>query len=101
MAAFRSFCRVLVVGACLAALAGCLSKNEAGGLALRCEDGLNAGYRSLDLAKAQGSGGSPAWNRAVTLLADAKVHQQFDRFARCVEQVNRARNYLQQASAPK
>lgn len=101
MAAFRSFCRILVVGGYFAAFAGCMSKNEAGGLAMRCEDGLNAGYRALDLAKARGRGGSPAWNRAATLLTDAKVQQQFDRFDRCVQQVNRATPYLRQASAPK
>lgn len=75
-------------------LAGCTQDRGDIGLGAACADGLDAGYRELNQAEANGLSGSVAWSKAATLLAAAKVQQQFEEYQNCVVKVRSARGYL-------
>ena len=74
----------------LAACAG----NPGGSSAQRCSSGLDSAFKELDLAKAQGFGGTVDWSKAAGLLAAAKVQYEFEHYPNCIEKVNRARVYI-------
>jgi hypothetical protein len=75
-------------------LAGCTQDRGDIGLGGQCADGLDAGYRELNQAEADGLSGTVAWSKAATLLAAAKVQQQFEEYQNCVLKVRKARGYL-------
>jgi len=75
-------------------LAGCTQDRGDVGLGPQCAAGLDAGYRELNHAEANGLSGSVAWSKAASLLAAAKVQQQFEEYGNCVVKVNKARAYL-------
>jgi len=74
-------------------LAGC-SGSPNGTLAQKCSSGLNQAFEELDLAKANGFGGTVDWAKAASLLTAAKVQYEFEHYPNCVEKVNRARVYI-------
>jgi hypothetical protein len=75
-------------------LSGCTQDRGDIGLGPACADGLDAGYRELNQAEADGLSSSVAWSKAATLLAAAKVQQQFEEYQNCVIKVRDARAYL-------
>ena len=75
-------------------LAGCTQDRGDIGLGGACADGLDAGYRELNHAEAGGLSGTVAWSKAATLLAAAKVQQQFEEYQNCVIKARKAREYL-------
>jgi hypothetical protein len=78
----------------ISTLAACTQDQGDIGLGGQCADGLDAGYRELNHAEANGLSGTVAWSKAATLLAAAKVQQQFEEYQNCVIKVRKARAYL-------
>lgn len=62
-----------------------------------CVEGMRMANQELEDAKVKGFSGSIQWIKAAGLLTDASVHQQFERYDRCVDKVRRARIYIKEA----
>ncbi|BBP82183.1 lipoprotein [Pseudomonas sp. Pc102] len=77
-------------------LAGCAGKT-----AYRdsCESQLDAAWRELDLAKAEGFAGTVSYSKALGLLTAAKTEQQFERFEGCTAKADKARFYIRESRA--
>lgn len=80
-------------------LVGC-SWSPNRGQGVTCANGLKSANRELKIARTKGFGGTVAYGKAATLLAAAKVQQQFDRYPNCIEKVGRARSYIRQSRIP-
>lgn len=90
---------IALAAICCFLLVGCsLSPNRGQGVA--CANGLKSANRELQIAQTKGFGGSVAYGKAATLLAAAKVQQQFDKYPNCIEKVGRARAYIRQSRIP-
>ena len=77
-------------------LAGCSQDRGDVGLGGQCSAGLDAGYRELNQANADGFGGAVKWSKAASLLGAAKVQEQFAEYQNCVIKVRTARRYLRE-----
>ncbi|MBK0400867.1 hypothetical protein H0I76_16830 [Limibaculum sp. M0105] len=89
--------RANVVGVVFcAALLGCSGDSADYGLGPACAGGLEAGYRELNQAEADGLSGSVKWSKAASLLAAAKVQEQFGEYQNCVIKVREARAFLRE-----
>ena len=88
----------LVIVAILGTLAMSACTGEPGepSLATPCADGLSTASRELRNAEARGLTGSVQWTKAASLLAAAKVQQQFEEYQNCVIKVREARGYLRE-----
>ncbi len=88
----------LVIVAILGTLAVSACTGEPGerSLATPCADGLSTASRELRNAEARGLTGSVQWTKAASLLAAAKVQQQFEEYQNCVIKVREARGYLRE-----
>lgn len=64
------------------------------GLGPTCAAELDAGYRDLNRAEADGLSGTVRWTKAASLLGAAKVQQQFEEYQNCVIKARKARQYL-------
>jgi hypothetical protein len=78
----------------IALLAGCTQDQGDIGRGDQCASQLDAGYRELNHAEANGLSGTVAWSKAATLLAAAKIQQQFEEYQNCVIKAHKARAYL-------
>ncbi|MDI9712559.1 hypothetical protein QM261_18735, partial [Acinetobacter baumannii] len=58
-------------------LAGCAGKTA---YRENCADQLDAAWKELDLAKAEGFAGTVSYSKALTLLTGAKTQQQFEAY---------------------
>jgi hypothetical protein len=67
--------------------------------AAACHNGINQAYNEFEQAKTEGFGGAVAMTKAGSLLAAAKVQEQFEEYTNCIEKVGRARQYIRQARA--
>lgn len=76
---------------------GCAGPPKNPEMANQCEQGLNAAYEKLDFAKSQGLDGTVNWTKAASLLSAAKIQQQFEKYPNCVNKVNRALYYINEA----
>lgn len=90
----------LIVAFLVLAVAGCAGTSS-GGLDRKCSQGLASANGQLSKLKAKGVGGSVDWTRAASLLAAAKIQQQFEKYPNCVDKVKRARFYLARAAKRK
>ena len=77
-------------------LAACSQDRGDVGLGGQCSAGLDAGYRELNQAEADGFSGALTWSRAASLLGAAKIQQQFEEYQNCVLKVHKARRYLRE-----
>ncbi len=77
-------------------LAGCSQDRGDVGLGGQCSAGLDAGYRELNQAEADGFSGALTWSKAASLLGAAKIQQQFEEYQNCVLKVQKARRYLRE-----
>jgi hypothetical protein len=77
-------------------LAGCSQDRGDVGLRNQCSAGLDAGYRELNRAEADGFSGALTWSKAASLLSVAKVQEQFEEYQNCVLKVQKARRYLRE-----
>lgn len=77
-------------------LTGCAGKtqNRDG-----CAYALDAAWRELDLAKAEGFAGAVSYSKALSLLTAAKTQQQFEAYDGCVQKAERARFYILESRA--
>lgn len=77
-------------------LTGCAGKtqNRAG-----CAAQLDAAWRELDLAKAEGFSGTVSYGKALSLLTAAKTQQQFEGYDGCVSKASKARFYIRESRA--
>lgn len=77
-------------------LAGC-----AGRTAYRdsCGTQLNAAWRELDIAKAEGFAGTVSYSKALSLMTGAKTQQQFEAFEGCTNKAEKARFYIRESRA--
>lgn len=75
----------------LVALAGCAAKsaNRA-----RCDGQLDAAWRELDLAKAEGFAGTVSYSKAFSLVTAAKGQQTVEAYDGCVKNAEKARFYI-------
>ena len=80
------------------AAAACSGASNSG-LARQCGNGLASAYKELDYAKAKGTTGNINYGKAASLLAAAKVQQQFEKYPNCVDKVKRARHYIARLGA--
>ncbi|EZP65007.1 hypothetical protein G9Q84_14065 [Pseudomonas sp. P7] len=80
----------------LLALAGCAGKT-----AYRdsCGAQLDAAWKELDLAKAEGFAGTVSYSKALSLLTGAKTQQQFEAFEGCSNKAEKARFYIRESRA--
>ena len=77
----------------LAVTAGCAG-NPNSTPAMQCERGLDAAYKELDFAKANGFGATVEYSKAASLLGAAKIQSEFGKYPNCIEKVQRARAYI-------
>ncbi len=77
-------------------LAGCTQDRGDVGLGGQCSAGLDAGYRELNQAEADGFSGAVTWSKAASLLGAAKIQQQFEEYQNCVLKVQKARRYIRE-----
>lgn len=75
-------------------MAACSQDRGDVGLGPACEAELNAGYRELNQAEADGLSGTVKWTKAASLLGAAKIQEQFEEYQNCVLKVRKARRYL-------
>lgn len=87
---------LIVVPLVALALAGCAGKtqNRDG-----CAYQLDAAWKELDLAKAEGFAGTVSYSKALSLITAAKTQQQFEAYDGCVEKAERARYYIRESRA--
>jgi hypothetical protein len=60
----------------------------------RCSAQLDAAWRELDLAEAEGLAGTVSYGKAAGLLTAAKTQQAFERYEGCTDKAKRARFYI-------
>jgi len=77
-------------------LAGCAGKS-----AYRdsCANQLDAAWRELDIAKAEGFAGTVSYSKALGLLTGAKTQQQFEGYEGCARKAEKARFYIRESRA--
>ena len=62
-----------------------------------CAEHLNAAWRELDIAKAEGFAGTVSYGKALGLLTGAKTQQAFERYEGCIDKADRARFYISES----
>jgi len=75
---------------------GCTAVHNAR-LANQCNSDLALANTELEQTKVAGFGTTVAWTKAATLLTEAKIQQQFDKFPNCINKVARARYYIKRS----
>ncbi|NLY12512.1 MAG: hypothetical protein GXZ10_02715 [Gammaproteobacteria bacterium] len=64
-----------------------------------CAQELDAAWKELDLAKAEGFAGTVSYSKALTLITGAKTQQQFEAYAGCTRKAQKARFYIRESRA--
>lgn len=92
---------MVIAGVLAMTLSACASTAqnpaETNKLAASCDKGLNAAYKELDFAKANGFGGSWEYTKAASLLGTAKVQSGFGAYEGCINKVKTARAYIKES----
>lgn len=78
------------------ALAGCAGKTA---YRESCATQLDAAWKELDLAKAEGFAGAVSYSKALSLLTGAKTQQQFEGYESCTAKAEKARFYIRESRA--
>jgi hypothetical protein len=88
--------RVATLALLAMAITGCAAKT-----AYRdsCANQLDAAWRELDIAKAEGFAGTVSYSKALTLLTGAKTSQQFEGYQSCTKNAEKARFYIRESRA--
>ncbi|MBV2133057.1 hypothetical protein KRX52_09605 [Pseudomonas sp. MAP12] len=84
---------VLVLGLALGGCAGKVQNRDG------CAYSLNAAWKELDLAKAEGFAGTVSYSKALSLITAAKTQQQFEAYEGCIQKAERARYYIRESRA--
>lgn len=77
-------------------LVGCAGKTA---YRADCATELEAAWKELDLAKAEGFSGAVSYSKALSLLTAAKTEQQFESFEGCTDKAQKARFYIRESRA--
>lgn len=77
-------------------LVGCAAKTNHRS---SCAQQLDAAWKELDLAKAEGFAGTVSYSKALTLITGAKTQQQFEAYAGCTKKAEKARFYIRESRA--
>lgn len=64
-----------------------------------CASELNAAWKELDLAKAEGFAGTVSYSKALTLITAAKTEQQVESYGGCLDKATKARYYIKESRA--
>jgi hypothetical protein len=83
--------RTLILLALLGTLAGCAGQTSGRD---RCAQLLDAAWKDLDLAKAQGFAGTVSYGKALGLLTRSKANQSVEDFKECSSTAERAHFYI-------
>ncbi len=83
--------RTVLLAALALALSGCAAKS-AGRAA--CQTELDAAWRELDIAKAEGFAGTVSYTKALSYITAAKTQQQFEAYEGCIAKAQKARYYI-------
>lgn len=78
-------------------VSGCAGTGGAGREDVACKKAIEVAYDALSLARSQGFSGTVAWSKASGLLGAAKVQEQLEDYADCLDKVRRAEFYIQQS----
>lgn len=78
------------------ALTGCAGKTV---YRETCANQLDAAWKELSIAEAEGFAGTVSYSKALSLLTAAKTQQQFEAYAGCVSKAERARFYIRESRA--
>ncbi|HZJ94253.1 MAG TPA: hypothetical protein VFD11_01570 [Thiopseudomonas sp.] len=77
-------------------LVGCAAKTD---YRYSCANELDAAWKELDIAKAEGFAGTVSYSKALTLITSAKTQQQFEAYQGCTEKSKKARFYIRESRA--
>ena len=64
-----------------------------------CANQLDAAWKELSVAEAEGFAGTVSYSKALSLLTAAKTQQQFEAYEGCVSKAERARFYIRESRA--
>ena len=78
------------------ALTGCAGKTV---YRDTCANQLDAAWKELSIAEAEGFAGTVSYSRALSLLTAAKTQQQFEAYEGCTSKAERARFYIRESRA--
>ncbi|HBZ95724.1 MULTISPECIES: hypothetical protein [Pseudomonas] len=78
------------------ALTGCAGKTV---YRETCANQLDAAWKELSIAEAEGFAGTVSYSKAFSLLTAAKTQQQFEAYEGCVSKAERARFYIRESRA--
>ncbi len=88
--------KMLMLVAALSSLQACAGRMNG---RVQCDNLVDAAWKELDLAKAQGLDGTVSYTKAASLIAAAKGQQLIERFPSCINKAKRARVYIAQSRA--
>jgi hypothetical protein len=80
----------------LVALTGCAGKTL---YRETCANQLDAAWKELSIAEAEGLAGTVSYSKALSLLTAAKTQQQFEAYEGCTSKSERARFYIRESRA--
>ncbi|MFI8746842.1 hypothetical protein ACIGKL_16980 [Pseudomonas sp. NPDC077186] len=78
------------------ALSGCAGKTV---YRDTCANQLDAAWKELSIAEAEGFAGTVSYSKALSLLTAAKTQQQFEAYEGCTSKAERARFYIRESRA--
>lgn len=78
------------------ALTGCAGKTV---YRETCANQLDAAWKELSIAEAEGFAGTVSYSKALSLLTAAKTQQQFEAYEGCTSKAERARFYIRESRA--
>ncbi|VXD01527.1 conserved hypothetical protein [Pseudomonas sp. 8Z] len=78
------------------ALTGCAGKTV---YRDTCANQLDAAWKELSIAEAEGFAGTVSYSKALSLLTAAKTQQQFEAYEGCTSKSERARFYIRESRA--
>ncbi|WXL27531.1 hypothetical protein WG219_08770 [Ectopseudomonas mendocina] len=84
----------IALSVALLVLTGCAGKTA---YRNSCATQLDAAWKELDLAKADGFAGTVSYSKALSLLTAAKTQQQFESYEGCTAKSERARFYIRES----
>ncbi|MDH5572209.1 MAG: hypothetical protein OEY89_10615 [Gammaproteobacteria bacterium] len=65
--------------------------------AKKCRVALNAAYKNLDIAKANGFSGTVEYGKAAALLSAAKIQEEFGKYPNCIDKAERAELHIKKS----
>lgn len=77
-------------------LAGCAGKTHNRSA---CASELDAAWKELSLAEAEGFAGTVSYSKALSLITGAKTQQQFEGYNGCLRKAKKARFYIRESRA--